>query len=459
VTLIFLNRYFYPDHSATSQMLSDLTFSLSTNGYDVRVITSRQLYDRAEKLLAPREIIGTVNIERVWTTCFGRHNLIGRAVDYMSFCLLGGWALARHAHHGDVIIAMTDPPMLSVILAPIARWRGAHLVNWLQDLFPEIVEALGLGRRQLPAFVYRGLRILRNWSLRAAAMNVAIGNRMAAKLLALGIPANRISIIPNWADASLIHPVTPAINPLRRDWGLESKFVVGYSGNLGRAHDFEILLDAIMRVERSMSDSPQIQWLFVGGGAHYSALASELAARVTKSVLFKPYQPRERLAQSLCAADVHLVHLKPELEGLIVPSKFYAIAAAGRPAIFVGSPNGEIAQIIRRKELGYVVAQGDGAALATQVLTLAHDLHLCRQIGARARRACEDEFKTQISIKRWELLLTGLLSDFASPQENRQLLRKKIRPAPPGELEPLRSLNDLANSPARLGDHAHRPLR
>jgi colanic acid biosynthesis glycosyl transferase WcaI len=415
VTLIFLNRYFYPDQSATSQMLSDLTFSLSTNGHDVRVITSRQLYDRAGKLLAPRETIGTVNIERVWTICFGRHNLIGRAFDYISFYLAAGWALARHAHHGDVVIAMTDPPMLSVVLAPIAHCRGARLVNWLQDLFPEIAEVVGLGRRQLPAFVYRGLRILRNRSLRLAAMNVAIGTHMADRLVALSMPANRIGIIPNWADASLIHPLAPANNPLRREWGLEGKFVVGYSGNLGRAHDFQTFLEAIMRVDRSMPYSPRIQWLFVGGGALCGALASELSARAAKSVLFKPYQPRERLAQSLSAADVHLVHLKPELEGLIVPSKIYAIAAAGRPAIFVGYPNGEIAQLIQRKDLGYVVAQGDGAGLAAQVLALARDPDLCRQIGARARRACEDEFEKQIAIKRWELLFAGLLSDFPSP--------------------------------------------
>ena len=458
MTLIFLNRYFYPDQSATSQMLSDLTFSLSTNGHDVRVITSRQLYDGAGKLLAPHETIGTVNIERVRTTCFGRHNLIGRAFDYISFCLSAGWALARHVHRGDVVIAMTDPPMLSVALAPITRWRGARLVNWLQDLFPEIAEVVGLGRRQLPAFVYRGLRNLRNRSLRSAAINVAIGSRMGDKLVALGMPANRIGLISNWADASLIHPIAPANNPLRREWGLEGKFVVGYSGNLGRAHDFQTLLDAIMCVESSMPNSPKIQWLFVGGGALYGALASELSARAAKSVLFKPYQPRERLAQSLSAADVHLVQLKPELEGLIVPSKFYAIAAAGRPAIFIGCPNGEIAQLIQRKDLGYVVAQGDGAGLAAQVLALARDPRLCRQIGARARRTCEDEFEKQIAIKRWDLLLTGYLSDFQSQQENRQLLHKKIRSVPPGDLEASRSLSDLAYSSARLGDHA-RPLR
>lgn len=163
-----------------------------------------------------------------------------------------------------------------------------------------------------------------------------------------------------------------------------------------------------MRLERATPDSPEIWWLFIGGGALHGAFASELRARGLTSVLFKPHQPRDLCAQSLSAADLHLVHLKPGLEGLIVPSKFYGIAAAGRPAIFVGDRNGEVARVLRRNDLGYVVAQDDGAGLAAQVLALARDLDLCREIGARARQVCEGEFEKQIGIDRWELLLARL---------------------------------------------------
>jgi glycosyltransferase involved in cell wall biosynthesis len=131
-------------------------------------------------------------------------------------------------------------------------------------------------------------------------------------------------------------------------------------------------------------------------------------ARGLKSIIFKPYQPRELLAQSLSAADVQLVCLKPELEGLIVPSKFYGIAAAGRPTIFVGDRDGEIARIVQRRDLGFAVNQGDGVELAARVLALARNPDICREIGARARKACEDEFEKQIAIDRWELLLARL---------------------------------------------------
>src|SRR5574342_267951 len=106
-----------------------------------------------------------------------------------------------------------------------------------------------------------------------------------------------------------------------------------------------------------------VVWLFIGSGALLGTLQAEVERRRLTSVRFKPYQPKQRLAESLSAADVHLVSLRPTLEGLIVPSKFYGIAAAGRPTIFVGDEDGEIAQLIARHECGRTVATGDGKAL------------------------------------------------------------------------------------------------
>ena len=142
--VIFLNRYFYPDHSATSQMLSDLAFFLAGAGHEVCVVTSCQRYDDAAAGLPLRERIDGVEVHRVRTTRFGRDNLVGRAADYATFYLAAGWRLWRIARAGDVIVAKTDPPLISVVAWLIARWRGARLVNWVQDVFPEVAEALGV---------------------------------------------------------------------------------------------------------------------------------------------------------------------------------------------------------------------------------------------------------------------------------------------------------------------------
>jgi colanic acid biosynthesis glycosyl transferase WcaI len=405
--VIFINRYFFPDESATSQMLSDLAFGLSSQGSNVTVIASRQRYDDAGAHLPKHETRDGVDIHRVWTTSFGRHSLAGRFIDYMTFYVAAAWALLRMARVHDIIVAMTDPPMLSAIAAPIALWRGAKLVNWVQDLFPEIAEAIGLDRRQLPHFVYDFLRRVRNSSLRCAAANVAIGAQMKKRLVAQSVAAERIAVIGNWIDAELVKPVPPAKNSLRREWGLDGEFVVGYSGNLGRAHDYRTILEAIRLLGAKRIGDANIKWLLVGRGALYEAFASEISKEALQSVVFKPYQPRELLTESLSAFDVHLVSLRPELEGLIVPSKIYGIAAAGRPAIFIGDKDGELARLIQGRGLGYVTAQGDGAGLAALVLAIARDQRLRHSISARARKVCEQEFTKKMALERWGSLLSG----------------------------------------------------
>jgi glycosyltransferase involved in cell wall biosynthesis len=144
--VIFVNRYFFPDHSATSQILSDLTFHLAAIGHDVHVITSRQLYDDSCVALPESESINGVQVHRAASTRFGRAALSGRALDYLSFYR----SVRRHLHAvarpGDIIIAKTDPPLLSLVLERTARNRGTYLVNWLQDIYPETAAVLDVPR-------------------------------------------------------------------------------------------------------------------------------------------------------------------------------------------------------------------------------------------------------------------------------------------------------------------------
>lgn len=370
--VIFLNRFFFPDHSATSQMLSDLAFALARAGHGVSIITSRQRYDAPGERLAPREAIDGVEVHRIWTTRFGRANLAGRALDYVTFYLSSTFALLRLARRGDVVVVKTDPPLLSIVAGPVARLKGARLVNWLQDIFPEVAVASGIGTKGMAGAGAALLAWLRDQTLRRAAANVVLGDRMADYVLARGVEPLRVVISPNWADGRAITPVARGDNALRREWGFGEAFVAGYSGNLGRVHEFATFLTAMEWLEREAGPQ-RVQWLFIGGGTGLQGLRQEVEQRGLRSVQFRPYQPRERLAQSLSAADVHLVSLRPEIEGFVVPSKYYGIAAAGRPAIFVGDGDGEIARILKRAGAGLTVAEGDGEGLAAAILALADD--------------------------------------------------------------------------------------
>jgi len=371
--ILFVNRFFHPDHSATSQMLSDLSFHLAARGWQVEVVTSRQRYDDAAATLPPREKVNGVAVRRVWSTRFGRGFLPGRAVDYATFYSSAFFALLHRAGRDTTIVALTDPPLISVVAAVAAMLRRATLVNWTQDLFPEVAEALGMRALKV-------LRRVRDWSLHRAKANVALGDLMAARL-----PNG--AVIHNWADASL-HPVDLP----------HARFVVGYSGNLGRAHDARTMLAAM----RALRDDDGIEFVITGGGAQLN----ELRAGQLPNLRFAGYAPRERLSESLSSADAHLVTLLPSLEGLIVPSKFYGILAVARPVLFVGARDGELARIIRAHGCGYVIEPGDGEELSRRIRELAGDRDRARAIGLRGRRLYEEKFAPDIAFAAWERVLT-----------------------------------------------------
>jgi glycosyltransferase involved in cell wall biosynthesis len=401
--LIFVNRFFFPDHSATSQILSDLAHYLAGAGRDVRVVTSTQLYDDAKATLPVSEIINGVHVHRVPSTGFGRGSLPGRSIDYVSFYRLMWQCLVALARPGDVIVAKTDPPLTSVIALAAARRNGARLVNWLQDIYPETAVELGVPFMRGP--VAASLAALRNRSLRQAEVTVVAGELMARKVEALGTPSSRVHVIPNWCHDELIRPVAKSENSLRQAWGLAGQFVFGYSGNLGRAHEFETVLAAAERLR----NEPHFIFLMIGGGKRFEELSRAVTRQgLAGSFRFIPYQEQKTLPDSLTVADAHWLSLNPKLEGLIVPSKFYGIAAAGKPIVVIADHNGEIARLVQRHGCGMVIAPGDADALVGALRLLSKAPETASEMGRRARTMLDAHFTRQKALQRWRGLLDQL---------------------------------------------------
>lgn len=396
--LVFINRYYRPDESATSQILTDLAEGLAASGRDVHVVCSRQLYEDARARLPAMEVSNGVHVRRVWTTRFGRRSLPGRAFDYATFYLSVAMALVGMLRRGDVVVAKTDPPMVSVVASWAARLRGAVLVNWLQDVFPEVLTKLTPGL--VPPWMGRLLLAVRNSSLRRARLNVVLGERMAHHIRQF-VAADRIVVTANWADGGRVVPRTVKQSELRRHLGLENAFVVGYSGNLGRAHEYATVLDAARRLVWES----HIVFLFIGGGARFESLRSEVEQLGLQNFRFLPYQPRAGLSDALAASDVHLACLLPALEGLIVPSKAYGVLAAARPLIAIGDPDGELARLVKTNSCGLAVKCADGAALAGEILRLEGDRAACERMGRAARAAFEKHYCLESALLRWHRLL------------------------------------------------------
>jgi glycosyltransferase involved in cell wall biosynthesis len=197
---------------------------------------------------------------------------------------------------------------------------------------------------------------------------VVIGEHMAARVAP--ICASSPIVIANWAleepfEATDVHAASDAApaHSLRASWGLGEGFIVGYSGNMGRAHRLAELIDAAFAL-RSLTE---LRLLLIGDGPQRSTLESRVQGLGLRNVMFQPYQPRARMRESLRVPDIHVVSLDERLEGLIVPSKFVGVLAMGRPVLWIGAAGGEVGSLVRASGCGVCVPAGDVAAL-TQVL-------------------------------------------------------------------------------------------
>jgi colanic acid biosynthesis glycosyl transferase WcaI len=404
--VIWVNRFFHPDESATSIMLTDLVRQLVVHGDWARhhLVTSNARYAGGNE--GSGATVAGVTIHRIPAIGSGNASLLVRLANFLLFYTGALLLLLRHARRGDTIVALTDPPLVGTVAALAARLKGARLVHWVQDIFPETASRLGFAREG--GMLERMLVRLRDAAWHRASANVVIGERMRGFLLDHGAAPDRIAVIQNWADEAAIRPVAAHDNPLRAGWGYGPEHcVIGYSGNLGRAHD---VATKVAAMEQLRADGPaNLRFLFIGGGARQEELrrlAGESGSAGEGGVLaFRPYQPMAMLAQSLSVPDVHWISLLPQLEGLIVPSKLYGALAAGRPVVFVGDPRGDVARLLAEGECGASFAPGDADGLSRYLARLAQDPGLRAELGRRARLLAQEYLHRPGRIAEWQALL------------------------------------------------------
>lgn len=393
-TIIFVNRFYWPDEPATSQLLTDLAQSLAAAGHTIKVITSQPV----EPPLPANEEHNGVLIHRVPGPRFRHRSVLLKAFSYLSFGRKARHMLKSMLKPGDVLVVMTDPPLFGASASLLAHKRGAHIVHWVQDIYPEIAIAVA------NSWFARLFRSKRDRAWKRASACVVPGSDMADLVRSRCANPSKVIVSPNWAPNGLEPMTASDADGLRREWNLAGKFVVMYSGNLGRVHD----LDPVLELAGQMIKDTDIVFVFVGDGAQRPRLEATAKRLGLHNVLFKPPQARRHLGVTLALADIHLVTLRAGCEQLVFPSKLYGIAAVGRPVLYFGPKQCELARTIEARGFGRTYVRTETSAAAQTILHLRHAPADCTRMGKCALAFTQLNGGLATAVATWEQLLTNL---------------------------------------------------
>jgi UDP-GlcNAc:undecaprenyl-phosphate/decaprenyl-phosphate GlcNAc-1-phosphate transferase len=399
--VLVFNRSYHPDVEATGQLLTELCSDLARDR-DVHVITGMPNFVAVEgrRLLQTDFHLG-VEVTRVRNIRFTKKSMIGRAFGLLTYMLLAFWAGLR-SRRPQVIIVETDPPFLGLMGAILAHWHGCPLIYYVQDLYPEVGLALG---RLRPGVVTRLLHWSTQIGLRAANRVIVLGEDMRSKILARGIPMQKITIVSNWADTELIRPKSVVARPNIVD--AETKpLTVMYSGNLGLSQNLDSLLDAA----RELQAQP-VRFVLIGEGAAKPGLEARANEWRLENVSFLPYCPKVELGDSLASADVHLIPLRRGLAGAIVPSKLYGIMAAGVPFIAAVDADSEVARVAETTGAGLLIEPDSAPDLVNAIRWCFENRAQLAAMGLRGREEAETRFSRPVCVRKIDRVIASVAGE------------------------------------------------
>ncbi|MFO7630412.1 MAG: glycosyltransferase family 4 protein [Prochlorococcaceae cyanobacterium] len=378
--LTVVSQFFPPDYAATGQLLDDLTARLAKRDLQVQVLSGMPAYAyssrEADRIsFEPNRCIRRTRVSRLWPK-----RIRGRAINGLLFCCRIALRLLRYARRGDLILYTTEPGFLPLLGALVHHFTRTPYVVLIYDLYPDVLIELG----GLPAqhWLARLWRRWNRWAYAKAEALIVLSEPMAARVRqAVPGSAAKLEVIPSWADPNKIRPLAKAANPFVAAHGLERSFTVLYSGNQGRCHDLMTLLAAALLLR----GEPGIRFLFIGAGAQQQRLLELVHDWGLRNCTFLPYQEREVLGHSLAAADLAVVSLGIDAEGLVAPSKLYGHLAAGTPIAAITPAGSYLGELVEAEGCGRWFANGDADGLASWIKQLRAQPQLAVAAGAAAR--------------------------------------------------------------------------
>jgi len=378
--VLLLNQCFYPDVVSTAQHASDLVAALTARGHEVTVVASTRAYDNPQIRFPKEERWHGCRILRVPCLALGKTARWRRAANFASFflsCILRVLFLPRF----DVVMALTSPPLISLLGALYVKLKGGRFIFWVMDLNPD--EAVAAGWLNKDSATARILASLLNFSLHAAGEVVVPDRFMRTRVMQKGVPSEKITVIPPWAHSAVVHYDPDGRQAFRERYGFAGKYVVMYSGNHSPCHPLTTVLQAAAR----LAGRSDIAFCFVGGGSEFPTVVNFAATHNLANIRCLPYQPLADLSASLSAADLHVVIMGDPLVGIVHTCKIYNIMCIGAPVLYIGPSPSHVMDIAAGNGIPLASANhGDVDLVVRRILANAKD---GAQLGVPDRRMVE----------------------------------------------------------------------
>jgi colanic acid biosynthesis glycosyl transferase WcaI len=391
----FVSELFWPEETSTGYFVTRIAED-AAGAHDVHALCSQPTY-AARGVVAPRrEMRNGIHIERMRSTTLSKDVLLHRVVNLVTFSISVFVCALLRLRPGDIVVAVTNPPTVPYLVRAAAALRRARFILLVHDVYPDVLVATGVARSD--AVHVRILDAVSRWLYRSAERVIVLGRDMDAlvrrKLAATG-PAPLV--IPNWGDVDVVRPDDTARSVSRNELGLDSTFVIGYVGNIGRTHDLETLVD----VADLLRHDDRFRFLFVGAGARREWLVAETAARGLANVRIPGPCGPDELCGVLNAVDVAVLSFRRGMAGISVPSRVYNMMAAGRPLLAIVDDGSEIARLVHEERMGWVSRPEDPAAAAELLRALACAPAELTRAGRNGRAAAVRSYSRQAVTQRW----------------------------------------------------------
>lgn len=368
--------------------MAELATDLQAAGHRVSVVTTKPHYNRdpvaeASQPLAPMWggllYRSTFNGIPVLHTRIGqkRGGIAGRLFGWMQFHVLASVAALFLVERPDVVLVPSPLLTLGALGWAIARLRRGALLYNVQELYPDF--AVKLGQLRNPLLIRMLLWLERFVYQRASAVAV-IGEGMRQAIIAKGVPAEQVHLIPNFVDTGVLCPGARD-NAFRRELGVGAAFVVTYAGNLGMAQGLDVLLEAAALLR----DRKDIVFVLVGDGVLRDQLAGMIRDRTLDNARLVPHQPYARVPEIYAASDLCVVSMVGAIAAEAVPSKVLRIMACGRPVLAMTDASSDLARDVTSSGAGIVVPPASAAAVAQAVVEWADDPARCSGAGGAGR--------------------------------------------------------------------------